>query len=121
MKKLCTAYSMYFNKKNERSGNLFQGRFQAELVDDDAYLKYLFAYIHLNPIKIIEPLWRESGIKNSNRSEKFLEAYPWSSYTAYLKKEQNDPVLNKGEFPDYFEDFNDFRIFIRECLNYSDK
>ena len=121
MKKLCTAYSMYFNKKNERSGNLFQGRFQSELVDDDAYLKYLFAYIHLNPIKIIDPAWKESGIKNSNKAEKFLDTYSWSSYSAYVKKEKSDPVLNKDEFPDYFEDIGDFKIFIQEWLNYSDK
>lgn len=55
MKKLCTGYSMYFNKKYERTGTLFEGPFKAKHADSDAYLKYLYAYIHLNPVK----LWSE--------------------------------------------------------------
>src|SRR5674476_643636 len=53
MKKLLTAYSMYFNKKHNRTGGLFEGPFLARHADTDEYLKYLFSYIHLNPIKII--------------------------------------------------------------------
>src|SRR3989344_907844 len=55
MQKLSTAYSMYFNIKRQRTGALFQGRYKARHIDNDNYLKYLFAYIHLNPIKIIAP------------------------------------------------------------------
>jgi hypothetical protein len=57
-------YSMYFNKKNERTGALFEGRFKAKHADTDEYLKYLFAYIHLNPVKIIDSKWKEEGIKD---------------------------------------------------------
>jgi putative transposase len=49
MEKLATGYSAYFNKLNNRKGVLFQNRFRAEHVDNDEYLKYLYAYIHLNP------------------------------------------------------------------------
>jgi len=59
MQKLMTAYTMYFNARNSRSGHLFQGRFKAEHVSSDPYLEYLFAYIHLNPIKIIDPKWKD--------------------------------------------------------------
>ena len=45
MQKLQTAYTMYFNKKHERNGSLFQGTFKAEHITKDTYLKYLFAYI----------------------------------------------------------------------------
>jgi len=62
MEKLATGYSMYFNKKHERVGPLFQGRFKGEHVDNDKYLKYLYAYIHLNPVKLIEPNWKKEGI-----------------------------------------------------------
>ena len=58
MQKLLTAYTMYFNKKNERTGPLFSGMFKATHANEDEYLKYLFSYIHLNPIKLIEPLWK---------------------------------------------------------------
>jgi REP element-mobilizing transposase RayT len=47
--KVCTSYSMYFNKKYARVGSLFQDQFKAKLVEDDAYLVYLSAYIHNNP------------------------------------------------------------------------
>ena len=47
MQKLSTGYSMYFNKKYERTGVLFEGKFKARHADSDEYLKYLFAYIHL--------------------------------------------------------------------------
>jgi len=68
MKKLGTSYSMYFNKKNERSGALFQGRFKAEMASDDVYLKYLFSYIHLNPIKLIQSDWKEKGLNDTEKS-----------------------------------------------------
>ena len=54
MLKLMTGYSMYFNKKKGRTGNLFQGKFKSEYIGNDNYLKYLFAYIHLNPVTLIK-------------------------------------------------------------------
>ena len=52
MQKLSTAYVMYFNRKYKRVGSLFEGKFRSTHVDNDVYLKYLFSYIHLNPLKI---------------------------------------------------------------------
>lgn len=46
---VCTNYSMYFNKKYDRVGTLFQGRYKAALVENDMYLMHLSRYIHLNP------------------------------------------------------------------------
>lgn len=119
LKKLCTAYAMYFNVKNGRNGNLFQGRFQAELANENEYLKYLFAYIHLNPVKLIEPDWKEEGIRNPGHAREFLKNYNWSSYPFYAGIKQKDPILNGKEFPEYFKDFNEFQIFINEWLNYN--
>ena len=118
MRKLSTAYAMYFNKKYERSGNLFQGRFKSELIDKNEYLKYLFSYIHLNPIKLIEPNWKETGIKDEGRAIKFLNNYQWSSYVFYIGGKQKDPILDKNKFPDYFENIKEFKTFIAGWLNY---
>ena len=49
MRKVGTGYTMYFNKKYERTGSLFEGKFKAKHLDTDEYLKYLFSYVHLNP------------------------------------------------------------------------
>ena len=84
MQKLATGYSMYFNKKHERIGGLFEGTFRAEHADKDNYLKYLFAYIHLNPVKLIEPKWKEVGVTNVARVKKYLKEYKYSSYVDYL-------------------------------------
>jgi len=45
------SYALYFNRKRQRSGHLFQGRFKAILIDADEYLKQLSRYIHLHPVK----------------------------------------------------------------------
>jgi putative transposase len=121
MHKLLAAYTLYFNKKHKRDGVLFQGSFKAAHVTNDEYLKYLFAYIHLNPIKIIDPFWREKGIDNLSLAKKFLSSYRYSSYTDYLEEPRKQAgILNKKAFPEYFdtpkkfEDFVDFWLELNE-------
>ena len=62
MRSLCTSYSKYFNKKYNRVGHMFQGRYQAVLVGNENYFKYLSKYIHLNPLRWSE--WEFSSIHN---------------------------------------------------------
>jgi len=81
MKKLATAYAMYFNIAHEHSGVVFQGRFQSRLVDTDPYYRWLFSYVHLNPVDLVEPGWKERGITNIARSRAFINDYRYSSYT----------------------------------------
>jgi|SRR3989344_112788 len=119
MQKLTTAYTMYFNKKYERNGSLFQGTFKVRHIDTDNYLKYLFAYIHLNPIKLIEPRWKEKKIGNITKARKFMENYLYSSYSEYigLDREQK-AILTIETFPKYFKDGNDFRNTLESWLNF---
>ncbi len=118
MQKIFTGYTMYFNKKNERSGRLFESTFKAILIDKDEYLKYLFAYIHLNPVKLIEPAWKDKGIENLEKAKEFLNNYRWSSYSSYVNEGENNPLLNKKSFPEYFCGINEFKNFIEEWLKY---
>ncbi|MCR4283756.1 MAG: transposase [Parcubacteria group bacterium] len=120
--KLSTGYSMYFNKKNERTGKLFEGVFKATHVDNDEYLKYLFAYIHLNPVKLIDPEWKEKGISDIEKTKEYLNSYKYSSYLDYIGQNREEAViLNKSEFPEYFVDFKEFDDFISEWLKYQTK
>lgn len=48
MQRLGTGYTMYFNKKYERTGSLFQGVFKAVHVDSNEYLLHVSAYVNLN-------------------------------------------------------------------------
>lgn len=119
MHKLSTSYSMYYNKKYARTGGLFEGKFQSEYLDRDQYLKYVFSYIHLNPIKLIDPLWKEEGIKNTSKTLKFLEGYNFSSYNNYLgvNREEN-AIINKKDFPNYFPTVKSFENEIFEWINF---
>lgn len=67
-----SAYTGYFNRKHDRSGHLFQGRYKGILVEKDRYLLELSRYVHLNPVK--------AG--KTDQPEK----YKWSSYPGYIWK-----------------------------------
>lgn len=84
--KISTAYTKYFNLKNERTGRLFEGTFKAILIDRDEYLIHLSRYIHLNPIELIKPKWKEDGVYSWKKIKKFLSEYIWSSYPVYRGK-----------------------------------
>ena len=86
MRKVGTAYSMYFNLKYDHSGTLLQGRFKSQHVSSDSYFRWLFQYVHLNPLSIIEPDWKESSLKDEKRALAFLDTYAWSSYFDYARR-----------------------------------
>ena len=69
MHRICTIYAMYFNKKYERVGHVFQNRFKNICIDTENYLLNLIRYIHKNPEK--------DGICDMN-------TYKWSSYRDYI-------------------------------------
>lgn len=121
MKKVGTAYAMYFNSKNKRSGALFQGRFKSIHAGDDRYLKYLYSYIHLNPAKLVDKGWSEHKITNPKETEKYINEYVYSSFSEYAFPERMRPqknILNMEEFPDYFENVNEFKKIHKEWLNF---
>ncbi len=119
MEKLCTGYSSYFNKHHDRVGPLFQGRYKSQHVEEDAHLNYLFAYIHLNPIKLIEPDWKESKISDTGKAMEFLSTYKYSSYPSYVDPNFKENILlSKNEFPEYFLDKKDFEDLHKDWLNY---
>ena len=121
MEKMITAYSMYFNKRHTRVGPLFQGRFKAQHVGSDEYLKYLFSYIHLNPVKLIQPLWKEKGISNRRGAKQYLRTYRQSSYQDYIGMDRPEKVILTGvEFPEYFGSQHDFDSFVDDWLEYGE-
>ncbi len=115
MRKLLTAYSMYFNKKYKRTGKLYEGVFKSTYVDDDRYLKYLYSYIHLNPAKLMDNNWRENKIRNTGELLKYVFEYSYSS----LKEYQNNKsrITNPAVFPSYFENPTDHKKELFEWLD----
>ncbi|MFA7201572.1 MAG: transposase [Candidatus Paceibacterota bacterium] len=103
MKKLGGGYANYFNTKNERSGTLFQGRFQAVPIDTDEYLTYIPFYIHANPIELYDPGCKESGFsKNKKDVLHFLESYRWSNFPDCIGKKNFPSVTQRDFILNYF-------------------
>ncbi len=92
MRKLSTAYVMYFNKKYERSGSLFEGKFKSRNVNKDNYFNYLFAYVHLNPVKLIQADWKENGIKDKSKTLEYIKDFKYSSFVDFFNN------FNRKEF-----------------------
>lgn len=99
MHRLSVSYSIYFNKKYERVGHVFQDRYQSKPVENTEYLLNLMRYIHQNPQK--------ANIAKT-------EEYKWSSYKEYLYSNgitNTDLILklfddNRNSALEKFKDYN---------------
>lgn len=65
-----SSYAGYSNRKYNRSGHLFQGRYKAKLIQDEKYLLTLCYYIHINPVQA--------------KMVNHINTYAWSSHMSYL-------------------------------------
>ena len=79
MRQLNGVYTQASNRRHQRAGHLFQGRFKAILVDSDAYLLELSRYVVLNPVR--------AGVVKKPAD------WPWSSYRASVGLEPAAPWL----------------------------
>lgn len=104
VRSLMTRYSMYFNKKYKRVGNLFQGRYRAVLVNDEAYLLHLSRYIHLNPSELTNDLL---SAYSSYGDYLNLRHTPWIK-SDYILSQFNDKVGVE------FKKFNNYKDFIEK-------
>ncbi len=104
MGKLLTAYSMYFNTKYERSGPLFTHPFRSEHISNESQFMWIFSYVHLNPLSIIDKKWKEEGIKNKKEAKEFLENYQFSSYLDFLGNNRPESVIiDFSRIPEYIK------------------
>lgn len=84
MQKLGTGYAMYFNKKHARIGNLFVKPFRSKHIDNDAYLRKVVQYIHLNPAEIFEHQWKDGIVRDMKGLHDKLTSYEFSSCADYF-------------------------------------
>ncbi len=104
MRSLTTAYSMYYNKKYQHSGRLFQGTYKATLIDSDAYLQHISRYIHRNPSE--------------------YKTYDFSSYRAivddwhveWLSNKLLDDIFegSRKEYAEFVDDYEDYKEMLEE-------
>ena len=105
MKKIGISYALYYNRKYQRTGHLFQDRFKSEPIESDASLLTVFRYILKNPEK--------AGICPAN-------SYSWSSYPCYGRR---DTFVDTKIFENLIGDKEQYKAFIAEeendrCLEY---
>lgn len=111
LQKLGTGHAMFFNKKYDRVGSLFQGKFKAILVDKDEYLIHLLNYIHFNPLKL----------NLRDKTFKVLSSYRWSSFLDYIG-EKNFPSVTSREFLfSFFNSEEKYKVEAQEWLKEKDK
>jgi hypothetical protein len=94
---LNVSYSVWFNRRYERSGHLFQGRFKSVTVSPEEWGLALSRYVHLNPVRL-----QSLGLGKADRQAqrvgwspapeavavqqriRLLRTYRWSSYRSYV-------------------------------------
>lgn len=92
VRRVCTNYSMYFNRKHGRKGVLFEGIYKAVMVTGEKQLINLSCYIHLNPVNVVKKRYGLIETVVGSKAEEYL----YSSYRKYLGLEQAAWVKPEG-------------------------
>lgn len=101
-----TAYTMYYNKRYNRKGRLFESSYKASIITEDDYFAHISRYIHLNPQN--------------------YKKWPFSSYRDYTESKIHDWVNseyilhnfnNRGDYAEFVADYEDNKKSL-EVLKY---
>ncbi|OGG76362.1 hypothetical protein A2950_00065 [Candidatus Kaiserbacteria bacterium RIFCSPLOWO2_01_FULL_55_19] len=95
MRKLGTAYTLYFNSRYKRTGNLFLKPFRSRHASSDRFVQNLINYVHARPAVFYEPEWKTNHVVDPQFLEEHLTAYPYSSLGAHIgTRTPNIPILD---------------------------
>lgn len=90
-------YTSAFNRRHNRAGHLYQGRYKSLLVDADNYLKEVSRYIHLNPVRI-----QKHVHKSVEEKIRLLDQYRYSSFGGYVCLEKRADFIHYQKILDCF-------------------
>lgn len=91
---LFNSYSKSINKAYNRTGSLFQEHLQRNRIGNEAYLKQLIIYVHLNPVK--------------HKFTKNFESYSHSSYRSYLSDKLSN--VDRNHILELFDGLENFKF-----------
>ncbi len=116
MHRQLTSYTSWFNRKYERVGHLFQGRYKSIVIDNNNYGTEITRYIHLNPVRT-----RHNSKLSLREKRKLLKNYKWSSYPEFIGLEDKAPFLYTDETLEKFglnrkEQIKEYIQFIDEGI-----
>lgn len=105
MKHIGQVYTQRFNKRHQRDGALFRGRFHSILVDSENYLDNVSRYIHRNPVT------------TDMTDSKVLDHFEWSSLPAYEGRVRSPKWLTTREVLHRFRAPDSYSLFVRSDRN----
>jgi len=115
MQKVGVGMTLYFNKKYQETGRLFQGPYKASVVNNDEYLKYLSVYIQVKNILEIYPKGLEACLKNFDKAFDWAVEYPYCSLADYVDK-RNLPIIDKDILGEIFSTPEKYKMFAKDCI-----
>jgi putative transposase len=96
------AYVQSLNKRIERKGPLFEGRFKHVLIDEQTYLMQLCRYIHLNPVK--------AGLVQKPGEWAFSDYLEWTG-------KRRLGLTKANMIKDCFGGFREYETFVCDLMN----
>lgn len=108
------SYTGYFNRKYNRTGHLYQGRYKAFLIDENNYLLEVSRYIHLNPMRM-------KSQKPVEQRLQYLMMNDSTSFPGYLQTQNRKIFVHYKILLDYFggenrEAMNEYKKFVAEGM-----
>ncbi len=104
MKKVGGGYACYFNKKYNRVGALFQGRFKVVHIDSNEYLLHLSSYVNLNNMVHTKI--------STGKNFMFM-----SSFSEYIEKDNKNSFCEKNIILKQFKNKDDYKDFAEKSLS----
>ena len=98
-------YTKAYNIRYKHSGTLFEGHFQAILVEKDSYLLHLCRYIHANPVK---------HVLVDHPAD-----WPYSNYLEWIG-ERNGTLVDQAFVQAHFPQTDEYRKFVLDYIRTRD-
>ncbi|MEK7137994.1 MAG: transposase [Patescibacteria group bacterium] len=115
MQRLGTGMTMYYNKRHQETGALFQGSYKAKIIDNDVYLKYINIYIQIKNCFELYGGGFEKAMKEFDKAYVWATKFPYGSLSHYQNK-MSSTILDKELFYKLFKSTKDHRNFSKECI-----
>lgn len=104
MQGITLCYTQYFNRKNSRTGRLWECRYHSTIVDEERYLWVVSRYIEKNPVranivKKAEHYFYSSakahilGVNDALLKEPLFDKDELYSYRSYMEIDENEEVI----------------------------
>jgi putative transposase len=107
MRDLGQRYVQYFNRRQDRTGTLWEGRFRSCIVQSALYVLGCYRYIELNPVRagmVDHPtgyLWSSYAVNSGLRSDPLISHH--TEYVALASDEERRQVAYRGLFEQRLE------------------